>query len=266
MIKINKSNEPQLLKDNKIRWTNDLLNLVKKYGSYNAIPKREKEAAIKYYAHPDIQTALLGGQAKAKCVYCESYVNATGYANIEHYKPKSLYPELTFEWDNLFVGCTLCNIPKNNFDTGKEPFIHPTYDDPEDYLTFEDMIYYPKDSTGLAYQKANNLIKECKLDRIVLVRKHADIQCQFMSNKQMLIEKMNHYNGLKTEPARYQDAADILSSLTVLNSEASDDAEYAGYMRYLLRKSKEVKEAVTIVNNHKDDLDIPSGFIWSFKY
>ena len=52
----------------------------------------------------------------------------------------------------------------------------------------------------------------------------------------------------------------------VLNDEASDEAHYAGYMRYLLRKYPVVAEAVNIVNNHKDDLGLPLGFCWNFKF
>jgi len=58
----------------------------------------------------------------------------------------------------------------------------------------------------------------------------------------------------------------ILNSLTLLNNEASDDAHYAGYMRYLLRKYGEIRDAVNIVNSHKDVLGISSGFHWNFTF
>lgn len=267
MIKVIKGTEPQVLTDNKMQWTSDLLDLVKKYGSYDAIPKNEKKSAIKNYSHPDIAAALLGRGGKAKCIYCESYVDVTGYANIEHYHPKSIYPSETFSWDNLFVGCTLCNTPKSNFDTIKKPFIHPVNDNPEDYLTFDELNYTPKISSGLSYEKAKNLIEACNLrERTALVREHANVLCAFLDTRNMIIAKISHYNGVKTERAKTSDALDLLNSLMVLKSEASDEAHYAGYMRYLLRKYSEVKDAVNIVNNHKDDLGIPKGFQWSFNF
>ena len=266
MIKVTKSSEPQVLTDNKTQWTNDLMNLVKKYGSYNKIPEGEKTAAIKYYAHPDIKAALLGHSGKAKCIYCESYVNVSGYANIEHYHPKSIKPNETFSWDNLFVGCTACNTPKNNFDTSKEPFIHPVNDNPEDYLTFDELMYKPKFDTGTSYLKAKNVIEKCDLWRTPLIREHADILCAFLETRKAIIATIIHYNGAKTDKTRVEDAQTILNSLTLLNSEASDDAHYAGYMRYLLRKYGEIRDAVNIVNFHKDALGIPSGFVWSFTF
>lgn len=266
MIKVTKSPAPKILVDNKVQWTDGLMKLVKKYGSYADIPKIEKEAAIKHYSHPDIGAALKGMLGNAKCIYCESYVDVTCFSNIEHFHPKSICPDETFDWDNLFVGCTVCNTPKNNFNTSKEPFIHPVNDNPEDYLTYDDLVYIPKAQNGLAYQKAKNVIEKCKLDRIPLAREHARIQFAFMSNKEALSKKVELYNGRKSDSLRVQDAVDIYISLVGLDKEASDEAEYAGYMRYLLRKHDVVKVAVAIVNNHKDELGIPAGFQWSFNY
>lgn len=266
MIKVQKGAEPQVLKDNKKSWTDDLMVLVKKYGSYTKIPKKERDSAIKYYAHPDISAALEGTLAKAKCIYCESYTNISGYANIEHYHPKSLYPEETFDWNNLFVGCTVCNTPKNNFDTAKEPFIHPVNDNPEEYLTFEELQYVPKHKDGEACLKAYNVINNCVLKRLSLVRKHADLLLSFLKTYRALQDKIAHYNGLKLESKKLEDAFDILESLTILNKEADDNAEYAAYMRYLLRKYSEIKEAVNIIYAHKDELGLPTGFKWSFDY
>ena len=264
MIKIYKGSEPKILTDNKAQWTADLLNLVNNYGSYLDIPKKEKEAVIKNYAHSDVASALKGKSGKAKCVYCESYVDVTCYANIEHFLPKSVCPSETFEWDNLFVGCTVCNTPKNNFDTSKEPFVHPVNDNPEDYLTFDDLIYIPKSKTGAAFQKARNVIDKCNLERIPLARKHAEIQYTFMSTKDALVKKIENYRRRREDSKRLQDVVDLLTSLNTLSQEASDDAEYAGYMRYLLRKYSVIKEAMDIINIHKDDLGLPEGFKWSF--
>ena len=265
MIKSCKRDEPKILADNKAQWTADLLNLVKKYGSYSVIPKKEKETAIKNYAHPDVVSALKGETGKAKCIYCESYVDVTCYANIEHFHPKSICPSEAFEWDNLFIGCSVCNTPKNNFDTSKEAFVHPVKDNPEDYLTFEDLVYIPKAKTGIAFQKARNVIEKCNLERIPLARKHAEILLTFMSTKEALVKKIDNYLRRRTDDSkRLQDAVDILTSLNTLSQEASDDAEYAGYKRYLLRKFTVIKEAVDIINIHKDDIGLPDGFKWSF--
>lgn len=46
----------------------------------------------------------------ARCVYCED-----NYADeVEHIRPKDLYPEQCFAWDNYVYACGPCNGPKNN--------------------------------------------------------------------------------------------------------------------------------------------------------
>lgn len=266
MIKVQKGTEPKVLQENKVAWSTALMDLVKKYGSYTDIPKKERDAAIKYYAYTDISLALVGTCAKAKCIYCETYVEASSFANIEHFHPKSLYPKETFDWQNLFVGCSQCNTSKSNFDTVNEPFIHPVNDNPEDYLTFDELQYVPKNSNGAAYLKAKNVIEECNLKRRALVNNHAAILISFLGTRYALRDKISEYKGRKTDNKKLEDALAMLNSLVVLNNEAADDAQYAGYMRYLLRKYCEIGEAVNIINSHKDELGIPNGFKWCFNY
>ena len=45
-----------------------------------------------------------------RCMYCEDSVAD----EVEHFKPKDLYPEDVFVWKNYFYACGPCNGPKNN--------------------------------------------------------------------------------------------------------------------------------------------------------
>ena len=45
-----------------------------------------------------------------RCMYCED----SRSADIEHFRPKCFYPELTFVWTNYLNACTNCNRPKSN--------------------------------------------------------------------------------------------------------------------------------------------------------
>jgi len=266
MIRIRKEAEPQILADNKAQWTSDLMALVRQYGTYDNIPAKIKNAAIAHYKHIDIAETLKGNQAKAKCIYCESYVDVTCYANIEHYRPKSIYPDQTFQWENLYMGCTLCNTPKNDFDTGKELFLHPENEDPEDFLTFDDMMYVPKYANGIAYQKARNVIQQCDLQRIPLIQAHASILVSYMKSREALIERIRKYNSHVDTKTKVKDALAIYKTLTCLKNEAAVEAQYAGFMRYLLRKSSEVRDAVVIINQHKADIGLANDFDWGFKF
>ena len=45
-----------------------------------------------------------------RCAYCEDSVAD----EVEHIKPKDLYPEAVFVWENYLYACGPCNAPKNN--------------------------------------------------------------------------------------------------------------------------------------------------------
>lgn len=45
-----------------------------------------------------------------RCMYCEDSVAD----EVEHFRPKDLYPELVFAWSNFLYACGPCNGPKNN--------------------------------------------------------------------------------------------------------------------------------------------------------
>lgn len=45
-----------------------------------------------------------------RCCYCEDSVGD----EIEHIRPKSLYPDFCFVWDNYIYACGSCNTSKNN--------------------------------------------------------------------------------------------------------------------------------------------------------
>jgi energy-coupling factor transporter ATP-binding protein EcfA2 len=51
-------------------------------------------------------------ETKGKCMYCESFISAVAPEHIEHYRPKAIYPQLTFDWANLGLACPWCNIKK----------------------------------------------------------------------------------------------------------------------------------------------------------
>ena len=47
---------------------------------------------------------------KRRCNYCEDSVAD----EVEHIKPKDLYPEFVFVWDNYLFACGNCNGPKSS--------------------------------------------------------------------------------------------------------------------------------------------------------
>ena len=49
-------------------------------------------------------------QGARRCGYCED----SWADEVEHIRPKDLYPEAVFDWNNYLYACGPCNGPKNN--------------------------------------------------------------------------------------------------------------------------------------------------------
>ncbi|GAA5122465.1 hypothetical protein JIN84_10050 [Luteolibacter yonseiensis] len=59
-------------------------------------------------------------QTASHCSFCDGFpVAAVSIETIEHFHPKSTFPEKAFEWGNLFYCCTRCQgAKKERFDPG----------------------------------------------------------------------------------------------------------------------------------------------------
>jgi len=45
---------------------------------------------------------------QAHCAFCDGQIGAESRETVEHFRPKGLFPELAYAWDNLFPCCDLC--------------------------------------------------------------------------------------------------------------------------------------------------------------
>ncbi len=128
MIKLTKSNKPNVLIQNAEDWTNTLLQKLN-----NNLPLTSTEKTR--YRHPEIKAALVS-ETNGKCAYCESKLQHIHHGDVEHIFPKSLAPEKTFEWENLTFACEICNKNKSNKDPNVEYIIDPYHIDPAAHLFF----------------------------------------------------------------------------------------------------------------------------------
>lgn len=72
-----------------------------------------------------------------KCSYSEAKLQeGSSYMEVDHFYPKSKYPEEVVKWGNLLPACKVCNVKKGETDTKVIPMINPLRDDPKDYLRF----------------------------------------------------------------------------------------------------------------------------------
>jgi len=87
-----------------------------------------------------IKTALKALKTMAgpreRCMYCGD----SHGTDIEHFWPKTPYPERMFRWPNLLLSCTECGRFKGNrfpLDNGTPVLVDPTADEPWQHLDFD---------------------------------------------------------------------------------------------------------------------------------
>jgi uncharacterized protein (TIGR02646 family) len=130
MIKVKRSAKPPILVQKAKEWTETLL----------AKTKKDRKLAESKYQHKQIKVCLVK-MFHGKCAYCESQIRHIDYGHIEHYRPKSRFPKLTYSWTNLLLACGVCNGKAHKgdkFPQKKEGgrLINPSIDDPEDHFNF----------------------------------------------------------------------------------------------------------------------------------
>jgi uncharacterized protein (TIGR02646 family) len=258
MIKVKRPPIPTVLADHQQEWTEWLMDLVSTYGGFDEIPGPEKQAAVNKYRHDDIKLTVRE-MFHGKCVYCESNVEVCSYIPTEHFYPKSLYPQWTFEWRNLFPACNKCNIEKGEHDTYTYPIVNPEQDDPEMYFIYQDIRICPA-PTSPDFEKSKRTIEVCNLKRITLSRAFSDILLQFYKNEEELEKTVSEYHGLTRGADQIKRLSNIHESLENLKATAAATEPYAGFLRYCLRNSEVVRETVTLINTHQEELALTNKF------
>ncbi len=88
-----------------------------------------------------IKKALMT-MSNSKCCYCETKLQEDSKdLHIDHFKPKSLYPEDVIRWENLLPSCLACNRKKNDHNVVENQIINPVDMNPKDYLYFYKFRY-----------------------------------------------------------------------------------------------------------------------------
>lgn len=132
MIAVKRTDSPKILKRKSAEWTTK--NLL------SANTKEQHSKAENKYRHKEIKEALCV-MFHGKCAYCESKITHVDYGHIEHYRPKSKFPELTFDWSNMLLACGVCNGSGHKGDHFPEedkngPLVNPCDEDPSQHFSF----------------------------------------------------------------------------------------------------------------------------------
>ena len=124
MRRLTKESEPRILVEKAASWTEEYLR------------DRASGGGTKTrWGHAEIRDSLRSETCE-KCAYCESEVDSVAWTHVEHIRPKSKYPNLVLDWDNLTLACPRCNQNKGAYDDAAQPLLNPYVDEPDEHLQF----------------------------------------------------------------------------------------------------------------------------------
>ena len=102
--------EPGWLAENSPRWADLFVALRKK----NPRASFQWAQLEKVSVYEKLVTALQPMSA-GHCAYCDAFpLDAGSQEQIDHFLPKSIHPELSYTWSNLYLCCPHCNGAKHD--------------------------------------------------------------------------------------------------------------------------------------------------------
>lgn len=228
MIPITRTTEPPSLAKNKAVWLCELQQAIADYNltSTEEARKKAKEEITKKqskYRNKEIKKTLTVMQ-HGKCAYCESQIMTIGYGCIEHFRPKSKFPNLCFDWDNLLLACDLCNSTAHKgakFPTAAQggSYVNPCIDNPNDFFKF---VYDPTTKLASVIPIDNNI-------RAVITEKDLGLNRPILlKHRSQIIRKMV-FVAIRASQGDEE-------AITIMKEDISNESEYAAFARILARK------------------------------
>lgn len=203
MIRLCKLEKPDILKQNEIKWKNDLES------------ENPKDHFKRRYNHKDIKAALIK-ETSQKCAYCESKILHIGFGHIEHILPQKDFVDKTFEWENLTLACEKCNINKGHYYDESYPILNPYTDTIKEHIDIAGPMIISKSYRGTIS------IEKLKLNRVELIERRKEaiedfnrIQVNYNEEKNEIIKAM-YYQQLEDYLNHNIEYYGTLSTITTL--------------------------------------------------
>lgn len=193
MREVSRGPRPASLTRNAAAWTRALLDA--RAEEARDPQKKVTDTVWNRYRQPDVKEALEAMYAGC-CCYCDASIGEVAPEHIEHLKPKSKFPELAFEWENLHLSCPRCNTFKSNEYDERNPILDPARDRPlTEHLSYEE----PESGHDGMFCKANSergatTIRHARLDRSKLCRRRLDVYLTTLKVTNLINRDRTHPN------------------------------------------------------------------------
>ncbi|MCK5716870.1 MAG: TIGR02646 family protein [Thiomargarita sp.] len=187
-----------------------MFKIIKNPPDYFAKSKRKVEGALQSDAWKnkhisEIRTKLrehiLSKEQFVLCAYCEKKIDETAdRSNIDHFKTRNLFPNLTLDYNNLLVSCNIHGRCSNYKDKNIKlddynKILHPVLDNPHNFfnylLTGE---IYSKNNLSLSdKERAELTIDLFQLNHRGLIEERKKISKQLIAYKECKQEEVVTY-------------------------------------------------------------------------
>lgn len=189
-------------------------------------------ALLNSYRDPEVKRHLVA-EANGKCIYCESKITHVYFGDVEHIKPKALFPTERLSIANLGLACAPCNNAKGDFWDAATPLLNPYEDEPSSELIAFGYLVMRRPGRDRARLSIDRLdlnrqaLVERRRERIELLQALAD---QFLQAPEGAVKEL-----IRTE----------------LTRQAEDDSEYAFVVRTYLEAACGLRHGVAATTeNH----------------
>lgn len=246
MIKLQRANKPQFLQENEDCLRTDLLKAVQEYGGYKNIPKDLKEKLTFQYRHSEIKEALISS-SYGKCAFCECVPSEGGNVEVEHFKPKSLYPECAFDWANLLPACRKCNGSKSDHDTEADPIINPFEEDPLKKFFYDGLKIKVSVKGGCSISQRT--IEVCGLNSIRLWKPRSAILVSLYGFEDDIAKALESYVEAETMQKKRNRMRAIVEAIDRIEMLAHESEKYSAFCRGFLSTCDSYHSAKLLVQD-----------------
>ncbi len=219
------------------------MDAITAFGDYSKIPNEKKEKLLVHYRHQEIKSVLFQSSLQ-KCAFCETKPGESGNIEVEHFAPKSIYPELAFKWENFLPACRKCNGSKDDHDTGNFPIVNPYDENPEDIFHYNDIKIAANDAHE---EVGERTIRVCGLNSVRLMKPRADILVSLHSFSQALDEAIKDYEEAETDIKKQNRKRKIREALEAIEVLANPSEKFSGFCKAYLQKCTPYHEAKRLV-------------------
>ena len=144
----------------------------------------------------ELREHILSIEQKNMCIYCEKKITSCPKkSNIDHFKTRHHFPNLTLDYNNLFISCnnTHCSNSKDNLGLKKEEFnnlLNPLVDD------IENSFEYSETGKIIPLNEKAIFTKDCfDLDNPSLVKARIEIARNIEAYKDFDVDTLSECLG-----------------------------------------------------------------------